>query len=57
MLASWVGQAWEDLHKFNSESIRQAFREVGLALPINGSWDNKIKIKDIPDLKIRDWES
>ena len=42
---------------FDSESIRQAFREVGLALPIDGSRDNEIKIKDIPDLEVGDWES
>jgi hypothetical protein len=28
-----------------------------LALPIDGSWDNEIKIKDIIDLNIGDWES
>jgi hypothetical protein len=57
MLASWVGQAWEDLHKFDSESIRQAFRDVGLALPIDGSRDNEIKIKDLVDLEVGDWKS
>jgi len=37
MLVSWVVQAWDDLYKYNSESIRQAFRDVGLLLPTDSS--------------------
>ena len=56
MLVSWVAQAWDDLHKYDSKSIRQAFRDVGLALPIDGSQDNKIKIKDLPDIQVGNWQ-
>jgi hypothetical protein len=52
MLISWVAQAWDDLHQYNSESIRQAFRDVGLALPTNRSRDNEIKIKDLPGIQV-----
>ena len=45
MLVSQVAQAWDDLHCYDSESIRQAFRDVGLALPTDGSRDDEIKIK------------
>ena len=42
-----------DFYKFDSKSIRQAFRDVGLALPIDSSRDNEIKIKDILDLEVK----
>ena len=40
--------------------IRQAFAQVGLGLPIDGSRDHEIKIKDLPDVQVdnwRDWQS
>lgn len=46
MLVSWVAQAWDDLHRWDSESIRQVFRDVGLAIPTNRSRDDEIKIKN-----------
>jgi hypothetical protein len=52
MLVSWVAQAWDDLHCYDSESIRQAFRDVGLALPTDGSRDDEIKIKDLPGIQV-----
>ena len=39
--------------------IRQAFIQVRLGLPINGSRDHKIKIKDFPDVQVgnqKDWQ-
>jgi hypothetical protein len=35
----------------------KAFEEVGLSLPVDGSWDNEIKIRDLPELEVGDWES
>ena len=29
---------------------------MGLALPINGSRDDKIKIKDLPDIQVGNWQ-
>ena len=48
LLTKWVGQAWEDIHVHDSDMIRQAFVQVGLGLPIDGSRDHEIKIKDFP---------
>ena len=36
--------------------IRQAFVQVGLGLPIDGSRDHEIKIKDFPDVQIGNWK-
>jgi hypothetical protein len=44
LLTKWVGQAWEDMHTEDSDMIRQAFVQVRLGLPINGSRDHEIKI-------------
>ena len=50
LLTKWVGQAWEDMHAKDSDMIRQAFVQVGLGLPIDGSRDHEIKIKDFLDV-------
>lgn len=57
MLVNWVAQAWEDLHKYDSKLIRQTFTDLGLTLPTDGSQDDKIKIKDLPGLKVGDWQN
>jgi hypothetical protein len=51
-----VAQAWDDLHRYDSKSIRQTFRDVGLALPTDGSQDDKIKIKDLPGIQVGNWQ-
>jgi len=56
MLTKWVRQAWDDLHRYDSKVIRQAFRDVGLALLVDGSQDDKIKIKDLPSIKVGNWQ-
>ena len=55
LLTKWVGQAWEDMHAEDGDMIRQAFIQVGLGLPIDGSRDHEIKIKDFPDVQVGNW--
>ena len=55
LLTKWVGQAWEDMHTEDSDIIWQAFQQVGLGLPIDGSRDYEIKIKDFPDVQVGNW--
>jgi hypothetical protein len=55
LLTKWVGQAWEDMHAQDSDMIRQAFVQVGLGLPIDGSRDHEINIKDFPDVQVGNW--
>jgi hypothetical protein len=57
LLTKWVGQAWEEMHQEDGDMIRQAFEQVGLGLPIDGSQDHKIKIKDFPGVQVGDWQS
>ena len=35
--------------------IQQAFIQVGLGLPIDGSQDYEIKIKDFPNVQVGNW--
>jgi hypothetical protein len=56
LLTKWVGQAWEDMYTQDSDMIRQAFVQVGLGLPIDGSRDHEIKIKDFPDVQVGNWK-
>jgi hypothetical protein len=43
------------MHAKDSDMIRQAFIQVGLGLPIDGSRDHEIKIKDFPDVQVGNW--
>jgi hypothetical protein len=52
LLTKWVRQAWEDLYTQDGDIIRQAFKQVGLGLSINGSQDHEIKIKDFPEVQV-----
>jgi hypothetical protein len=45
------------MHQEDSDMIRGAFEKVGLRLPINGSQDHKIRIKDFIDVEVGDWKS
>jgi hypothetical protein len=40
------------MHAKDSDMIQQAFVQVRLGLPINGSRDHEIKIKDFPDVQV-----
>jgi hypothetical protein len=55
LLTKWVGQAWDDMHTEDSDMIRQAFVQVGLGLPVDGSRDSEIKIKDFPGVEVGNW--
>jgi hypothetical protein len=44
------------MHAKDSDMIRQAFVQVRLGLPIDGSRDHKIKIKDFPDVQVGNWK-
>ena len=44
------------MHTKDSDMIRQAFVQVGLGLPIDGSRDHEIKIKDFPDVQVGNWK-
>ncbi|MCJ1468160.1 hypothetical protein MMC07_006788 [Pseudocyphellaria aurata] len=39
----------------NSNLIRKTFRKLGLSLAIDGSEDDELWVKDIPDIEVGDW--
>ena len=51
-LTKWVGQAWEDMHTEDNDMIRQACRQVGQGLPVDGSQDYEIKIKEFLEVQV-----
>ena len=55
MLTKWVGQAWRELHTKHASLIRQTFRKLGLSLAVDGSEDEELSIKDIPNVQVGDW--
>ena len=56
LLTHWVGKAWKEYHEDNKEVIKQTFRDVGLALAVDGSEDEQLKIRDLPNLMVGDWQ-
>ena len=54
-----VAQSWHAFCQQKSELICKSFRDVGIALPVNGSRDDEIKIKGFTstDIEIGDWSS
>jgi hypothetical protein len=43
------------MHTKDSDIIQQAFVQVRLGLPTDGSRDHEIKIKDFPDVQVGNW--
>ena len=43
-----MGNAWEELSK-NEDMIVRAFRKCGISVPIDGSEDGDINVKDVDD--------
>ncbi|RPA95487.1 hypothetical protein L873DRAFT_1792241 [Choiromyces venosus 120613-1] len=61
ILTTWaVGEAWEVFSREQAEVVKKSFRILGLALPINGSCDNEISVKEIESAYLveglREWE-
>ena len=52
-----VGQAWEQFSHTYQELVVNTFRQLGLTLPIDGSYDSELSIKGIDPslLEIGDW--
>ena len=40
-----------EIHRYHSYVIVQAFRKVGLSIALDGPEDDKLRIKDVPELK------
>jgi hypothetical protein len=54
-MTKWVAEAWEKLHKDHQDAIINTFRNVGLSLPIDGSQDHELSIRDLPNIVVGDW--
>ena len=55
MLTQWVGKAWIKFHEQHRGTIVRSFRKIGVTLAIDGSEDEELAIKDIPDVEVGDW--
>ena len=52
LFTKWVGKAWEELSA-NTEMVKRSFLKCGISVPIDGSRDDDINIKDLPDYKVK----
>jgi len=55
MTTHGIRKAFYQFHTEKADLIRTSFRKVGLALPIDGTFDHKLDIKGFTDLEIGNW--
>jgi hypothetical protein len=55
LMTHWVGEAWEKLHREHKQTIINTFRHVGLSLNPDGSEDNELNIRDLPNITVGDY--
>jgi hypothetical protein len=56
LLTHWVAKAFERVHLEHKDAIIACFKNVGLSLAIDGSEDHLLKIRDLPNITVGDWE-
>jgi hypothetical protein len=56
LVTHWVAKAWKILHEQHKDTIIKTFRNLGLSLNPDGSEDLELKIRDLPDISIGEWE-
>lgn len=53
LFTQWVGKAWEQVFS-DREMVVRSFKKCGISVPIDGSDDSLINIKDLPDYSVGD---
>jgi hypothetical protein len=53
-MTHWVAQAWEKVYMEHKDAIIACFKAIGLSLAIDGLEDHLLKVRDCPNLTIRD---
>jgi hypothetical protein len=56
LMTHWVYKAFERVHLEHKDAIISCFKNVGLSLPVDGSEDHLLKIRDLPDITVGDWQ-
>ena len=52
MITTWVGAAWAKVCQ-NKDVVKQGFEKCGISVPIDGSRDEAINIRDLSDYVVR----
>ena len=56
LFTKWVGSAWEQISR-NHDMVKRSFHKCGISVPIDGSKDTDINIKDLPDYSVGEMET
>src|SRR2546423_11697103 len=56
LMTHWVYKAFERVHLEHRDAIISCFKNVGLSLAVHGSEDYLLKIRDLPDVTVGDWQ-
>ena len=57
LMTHWVAQAFQRVHDEHQDTIIRCFQSVGLSLPVDGSQDHLLRVRDLPDLAYGDWQT
>jgi hypothetical protein len=52
----WIAHAFRRVHEEHKDAIIKCFKSVGLSLPVDGSEDYHLNVRDLPNLTIGDWQ-
>ena len=55
-MTHWIAQAFERVHVEHKDAIIACFKSVGLSLPVDGSEDHLLKVRDCSNLTYGDWQ-
>ena len=52
LMTKWVGQAWQEVSASLQEQIKEVSKSIGISIPADGSEDNLVKLRRLPEYTI-----
>ena len=52
VMTKWVGQAWQEVSGSLQEQIKAVSQSIGISIPADGSEDNLVKLRGLPEYRI-----
>jgi hypothetical protein len=56
LMTYWIYKAFKRVHLEYKDAIISSFKNVGLSLAVDGSEYYLLKIRDLPDITVGDWQ-
>ena len=52
LMRKWDGQAWQEVSASLQEQIKAVSKFIGISIPADGSEDNLVKFRSLPEYRI-----